>query len=365
VGVRIGITAGMGGTGSTGAGGSGATARPRFAEMTAELADYEQAGVELIVVPELYGFDAVSRLGYVAAKTSQAHLSSGILQLYTRTPALLAMTAASLDDLSGGRFELGIGTSGPQVIEGFHGVPFDAPIGRTREAIEICRQVWRREPLTHTGRHYTVPLPPGEGTGLGKPLKLVDHPVRDRIPITIAAIGPQNVALAAEVANGWQPPFYVPEMAAEVWGGPLREGGAKRDPGLGPLDVQAGVALAIGDDVHQLHDLTRPGRALYIGGMGARGRNFYNDLASRFGYAEAAKEIQDLYLGGHKKEAEAAVPEDLLVKTSLIGSEGHVRDRLSALAESGVTTVTVRPMAPGHAGRVRQVERLRAIADQL
>jgi F420-dependent oxidoreductase-like protein len=363
--VRIGITAGMGGTSSTGAGGSGARARPRFAEMTAELADYEKAGAELIVVPELYGFDAVSRLGYVAAKTSRAHLSSGILQLYTRTPSLLAMTAASLDDLSDGRFELGIGTSGPQVIEGFHGVPFDAPIGRTREAIEICRQVWRREPLTYTGRHYTVPLPPGSGTGLGKPLKLVDHPVRDRIPITIAAIGPQNVALAAELANGWQPPFYVPEKAADVWGGPLREGAAKRDPALGPLDVQAGVALAIGEDVHHLHDLTRPGRALYIGGMGARGRNFYNDLACRFGYAEAARQIQDLYLAGRKKEAEAAVPEDLLVSTSLIGTEGHVRDRLSALAESGVTTVTVRPMAPDHAGRVRQVERLRALADDL
>jgi len=361
--VRIGITAGMGGTGSTGA--TSGAARPRFAEMTAELADYEKAGAELIVVPELYGFDAVSRLGYVAAKTSQANLSSGILQLYTRTPSLLAMTAASLDDLSDGRFELGIGTSGPQVIEGFHGVPFDAPIGRTREAIEICRQVWRREPLTYTGRHYTVPLPPGSGTGLGKPLKLVDHPVRDRIPITIAAIGPQNVALAAELANGWQPPFYVPEKAADVWGGPLREGGAKRDPALGPLDVHVGVALAIGDDVHQLHDLTRPGRALYIGGMGARGRNFYNDLASRFGYAEAARQIQDLYLAGQKKEAEAAVPEDLLVKTSLIGPEGHVRDRLSALAESGVTTLTVRPMAPDHAGRLRLVERLRALADEL
>ena len=361
--MRIGITAGMGGTGSTGA--TSGAARPRFAEMTAELADYEKAGAELIVVPELYGFDAVSRLGYVAAKTSRAHISSGILQLYTRTPSLLAMTAASLDDLSDGRFELGIGTSGPQVIEGFHGVPFDAPIGRTREAIEICRQVWRREPLTYSGRHYTVPLPPGEGTGLGKPLKLVDHPVRDRIPVTIAAIGPQNVRLAAELANGWQPPFYVPEKAADVWGAPLSEGGAKRDPALGRLDVHVGVALAIGDDVHRLHDVTRPGRALYIGGMGARGRNFYNDLASRFGYAEAARQIQDLYLAGQKKEAEAAVPEDLLVKTSLIGSEGHVRDRLSALAESGVTTLTVRPMAPDHAGRLRLVERLRALADEL
>jgi len=381
VGVRIGITAGtagMGSTGSRGAGGAGSAvanangpnassgaARQRFAESTAELADYEKAGAELITVPELYGFDAVSRLGYVAAKTSRAHIASGILQLYTRTPSLLAMTAASLDDLSDGRFELGIGTSGPQVIEGFHGVPFDAPIGRTREAIEICRQVWRREPLTYTGRHYTVPLPPGSGTGLGKPLKLVDHPVRDSIPITIAAIGPQNVALAAELADGWQPPFYIPEKAADVWGGPLTACGARRDPALGPLDVHVGVALAIGEDVHHLHELTRPGRALYIGGMGARGRNFYNDLASRFGYPGAARQIQDLYLAGRKKEAEAAVPEDLLVSTSLIGPEGHVRDRLSALAASGVTTLTVRPLAADHAGRLRLVERLRALADEL
>src|SRR3984893_13098985 len=183
----------------------------RLSAAAARFADYEKAGVELFTVAELYGFDAVSRLGYIAARTTRAHIASGILQLYSRTPTLLAMPAAGVASVSDGRFELGIGTSGPQVIEGFHGVPFDAPIGRTREAIEICRQVWRREPLTYTGRHYTVPLPPGEGTGLGKPLKLVLLAVRDTIPVTIAAIGPQNVALAAELANGWQPPFYIPE----------------------------------------------------------------------------------------------------------------------------------------------------------
>lgn len=349
--VRIGIGAG--------------TAGRRFTAGVAELADYEQAGVEVVFVPELYGFDAVSRLGYLAARLRQARIASGILQLYTRSPALLAMTAAGLDDVSDGRFELGIGTSGPQVIEGFHGVPFDAPIGRTREVIEICRLVWRREPLVYEGRHYTVPLPPGAGTGLGKPLKLIDHPVRDRIPITLAAIGPQNVALAAELAEGWQPPFYIPEKAPEVWAEPLRRGLARRDAALGQLDLHVGVSLAIGDDVGHLHDLDRPGRALYIGGMGARSRNFYNDLACRFGYPEAAKTIQDLYLAGQKREAEAAVPEDLLVKTSLIGSEGHIRDRLAALAESGVTTLTVRPKAPDHAGRVKLVERLRTLLDQL
>jgi F420-dependent oxidoreductase-like protein len=337
----------------------------RLSELGTEPADYEQAGVELITVPELYGFDAVSRLGYLAAKTSAAHLASGILQLYTRTPAMLAMTAAGLDAVSDGRFELGIGTSGPQVIEGFHGVPFDAPLGTTRETIEICRRVWRREPLEFSGRRFTVPLGPGQGTGLGKPLKLIDHPVRDRIPVIIAAIGPRNVELTAELAEGWQPPFVLAEKVSEVWGEPLRAGTAKRDPALGPLDLHAGMTLAIGDDVHHLHERERPGRALYIGGMGARGANFYNNLATAYGYGDEAKVIQDLYLEGRKKEAEAAVPEDLLVKTALIGSQGHVRDRLRALAGAGVRTLTVRPVAEDHASRVRLIERLRTLIDSL
>jgi len=251
------------------------------------------------------------------------------------------------------------------VIEGFHGVPFDAPIGTTRETIEICRRVWRREPLEYQGRHFSVPLPPGQGTGLGKPLKMIDHPVRDRIPITVAAIGPKNVALTAELAEGWQPPFYLPEKVADVWGEPLRAGTAKRDPALGTLDIHAGMSLAIGDDVHHLHDRERPGRALYIGGMGAREANFYNKLATAYGYGDAAKTIQDLYLAGKKKEAEAAVPEDLMVKTALIGTEGHVRDRLRALADSGVRTLTVRPLAGEHASRVRLVEQLRSLIDEL
>jgi len=301
------------------------TAGRRLAELGGELGDFEKAGAEVIFVPELYGFDAVSRLGYLAARTSTAHLASGILQLYTRTPTMLAMTAAGLDAVSDGRFELGIGTSGPQVIEGFHGVPFDAPIGTTRETIEICRRVWRREPLEFSGDRFTVPLPPDQGTGLGKPLKMIDYPVRDRIPVTIAAIGPRNVELTAELAEGWQPPFFLPEKAGDVWGDSLRAGTARRDPALGPLDVHAGMSLAIGDDVHHLHDRERPGRALNIGGMGAREANFYNNLATWYGYGAAAKVIQDLYLAGKKHEAEAAVPEELLVKTALIGTEGHVR----------------------------------------
>jgi F420-dependent oxidoreductase-like protein len=338
----------------------------RLSAAAAGLADYEKAGVELFTVAELYGLDAVSRLGYIAAHTTRANISSGILQLYTRTPTLLAMTAAGLDEVSDGRFELGIGVSGPQVIEGFHGVPYDAPIGRTRETIEICRLVWRREaPLEYRGKYYTVPLPSDQGTGLGKPLKLIDHPLRDRIPITIASIGPKNVELTAELAEGWVPPFYVPEKAAAVWGDALAAGSARRDPALGQLDVHVGASVAIGDDVSHLRDADRPQRALYIGGMGARGQNFYNNLASWFGYPEAAARIQDLYLAGKKKEAEAAVPEDLLVKTSLIGPEGHVLDRLAALAAAGVTTLTIRPLTSDHAERVRVIEQLRSLIDRL
>jgi F420-dependent oxidoreductase-like protein len=333
-----------------------------FAETVAELADYEKAGLGIVFVPEAYSYDAVSQLGFIAAKTERLQIASGILQIYSRTPALTAMTAAGLDYVSGGRFTLGIGASGPQVIEGWHGVPYDAPVGRTRELIEICRMVWRRERLSYAGRHYTIPLPPGEGTGLGKPLKLINHPVRERIPIVVAAVGPKNVALTAELAEGWQPFFYLPEKAPGVWGGPVAEGTAKRDPALGPLDVIAQAPLAIGDDVTGLRDLARPFFALYIGGMGARGKNFYNTLARRLGYEAEAERIQDAYLDGRKDEAAAMVPADLLERTSLIGPEGYVRERLAALRESGVTTLTVTPLAGTHPDRVRLIERAAELA---
>src|SRR5271156_5750128 len=302
-----------------------------FAETVAELADYERAGADIVFVPEAYSFDSVSQLGYIAAKTERLEIASGILPLYSRTPALTAMTAAGLDYLSGGRFTLGLGASGPQVIEGWHGVPYDAPIGRVREVIEICRMVWRRERLVYQGRYYQ--LPREGGTGLGKPLKLINHPVRERIPIALAAIGPKNVEVAAELAESWMPIFYLPEKAAEAGGGAVAEGGAKRDPSLGPLDVVASAQLAIGDDVTHLRDLGRPELALYVGGMGAKGRNFYNTLASRFGYEAEAEAIQEAYLAGRKEEAEALVPADLVERTSLIGPEGYVRERLAAYRE--------------------------------
>ncbi len=346
-----------------------------FAETVAELADYEKAGLDIVFVPEAYSFDAVSQLGFIAARTERLEIASGILQIYTRTPALTAMTAAGLDYVSGGRFTLGIGASGPQVIEGFHGVPYTAPLGRTRELVEICRTVWRRERLEYQGRHYQIPLPADRGTPndndkarVGKPLKLINHPVRERIPVVIAAIGPKNVALAAEIAEGWEPIFYLPERAAEVWGASLAQGRAKRDPSLGDLDVVVAAPLAITDDADTaagLREAVRPVLALYLGGMGAKGRNFYNNLARRYGFEAEAGAVQDLYLAGKKDDAAAAVPDELLRRTSLIGPAGYVRDRLEVLRASGATTLNVTPMAGSAAERVRLIERIRDLAGDL
>ena len=301
-----------------------------FREAVEHVVELEKLGVDLALVAEAYSFDAVSQLGYLAAKTSRIELGSGIFPIYTRTPSLLAMTAAGLDYVSDGRFTLGIGTSGPQVIEGFHGIPFDAPLGRTREVVDICRQVWRRERVRHDGTYYSVPLPADRGTGLGKPLQLINHPVRDRIPITIAALGPKNVELTAEIAEGWQPGFFYPERAEAVWGQALAAGFAKRDPALGPLDILMSAALAIGDDVGDRLAWAKPRLALYIGGMGARGHNFYHSMATRYGFGETADRIQDLYLGGHKAEAIEAVPDELVAHVSLVGPPGFVKERLAA-----------------------------------
>lgn len=320
--------------------------------------ELEKSGLDIAVVAEAYSFDAISQLGYLAAKTDTVELASGVVPLYLRTPSLLAMTAAGLDFVSDGRFRLGIGTSGPQVIEGFHGVEFDAPLGRTREVVEICRKVWRRERLQFAGKHYQIPVPPDRGTGLGKPLQLINHPVRERIPITIAALGPKNVELTAEIAEGWQPVFYLPEKAESVWGGALAAGAAKRDPALGPLDVMVHASLAIGDGVEERLAWVKPQLALYIGGMGARGRNFYHNLATRYGFGEVADRIQELYLSGRKREATDAVPDELVRGISLVGPRGFVAERLAAFAESGVTTVLVSPVVADPGESVRQVEEL-------
>ena len=335
-----------------------------FAETVAELADYEKAGLDIVFVPEAYSYDAVSQLGYVAAKTERLQLASGILQLYSRTPTLTAMTAAGLDYVSGGRFVLGIGASGPQVIEGWHGVPYDAPVGRTREIIEICRQVWRRERLEYSGRYYTIPLPPDQGTGLGKPLKLINHPVRDRIPIFVAALGPKNVELAAELAEGWQPIWYFPEKAASVWGAALAAGRAKRDPSLGPLDVvPATASLAIGDDVAGLLELGRPMQALYIGGMGAKGRNFYNDLVGQVRVRGRGRRDPGRLPGrpegrGRRAGARLAAGGDLADRAALLGGRagGRVPRVRRDHAQRGARWRRT------HAERVRLIEQIRDLA---
>jgi F420-dependent oxidoreductase-like protein len=329
-----------------------------FREAVDEVVELERLGVDIALVAEAYSYDAISQLGFLAAKTSTIELGTGVVPIYVRTPTLLAMTAAGLDYVSDGRFRLGIGTSGPQVMEGFHGVPFDAPIGRTREVVDICRQVWRREKVSYDGKHYQVPLPADRGTGLGKPLRLINHPVRDRIPITIAALGPKNVQLTAEIAEGWQPVFFYPEKADAVWGDALRAGFAKRDPALGPLDVMVSASLAIGDDVEDRLAWAKPQLALYIGGMGARGQNFYHNLATRYGFGEVADRIQDLYLAGKKEEAVHAVPDDLVRHVSLVGPRGFVAERVAAYAEAGVTTLLVHPLTTDQKESARWVEQL-------
>lgn len=316
--------------------------------------ELEGAGLDIVWVSEAYGWDAPTLLGYLAARTEHVQIGSGILPIYSRSPALLAQTAAGLDHLSGGRAILGIGTSGPQVIEGWHGVPYDRPLERTRDVIEICRQVWRREVLAHDGV-YRVPLPEGQGTGLGKPLKLLTHPERERVPIYLAALGPRNVELAAEVAEGWMPIFFVPELAASVWGEALARGARKRLPELGPLEVVAGGMVAVGEGTEPLREWARPALALYLGGMGARGRNFYYDLACRYGYEAEATRVQELYLAGHREEAAGAVPSALVEGTTLIGPPGYVQERLSAYREAGVTVLSVTPLGPDPARVVAKV----------
>ena len=308
--------------------------------------DLEAAGIDMIWAAELYSFDAVSILGYLAAHTERVELGTGIMQLYSRSPTLIATTAAGLDAVSEGRFVLGIGSSGPQVIEGWHGVPFDKPVTRTREIIDICRLVWNRERVVYEGDAYTLPLPPGQGTGLGKPLKMINHPVRSNIPVYVASLGPKNVQLTAEVADGWLPAFFHPDKARDVFGADLAVGAKLRDPALAPLEILAGGTLGIADAAvaKKLRDASRPVTALYVGGMGAKDRNFYNNLFRRYGYEQEAEQIQQLFLEGKKAEAAAVVPDEFLEAMSLVGDEGYVRDRIQAYKAAGVTRLAVTPI---------------------
>jgi F420-dependent oxidoreductase-like protein len=315
-------------------------------EVVGHLQQMEAAGLDIAWVAEAYGFDAPSILGYIAAKTDELAIGSAILNVYSRTPALIAQVTAGLDAVSGGRFELGLGASGPQVIEGWHGMPYTKPLTRTAETIDLVRRMLRREVIEHDGDVFTLPLPADQGLGLGKPLKILTHPVRDRVPIHVAALGPKNVAMTAEHADGWIPIFFHPERFRDVWGDPLEEGLSARDEELGELDTIVSVAFAVAEGEHrtQLLDASRAMYALYIGGMGSRDKNFYNDLAGRYGYEEEAAEIQELYLDGRKDEAAARVPESFIEQTNLIGSEGFIRERIAAYREAGVTTLNVLPM---------------------
>jgi F420-dependent oxidoreductase-like protein len=330
-----------------------------FKEAVDQVVELEKVGVDLVWVAEAYGFDAATLMGYLAARTERVQIGSGILPIYSRTPALLAQTAAGLDYVSGGRAVLGLGASGPQVIEGWHGVAYDKPLARTREIIDICRRVWRREVLTNDGV-YQLPL--SGGTGLGRPLKMITHPVRSSIPIYVAALGPKNVEMTAELADGWLPILFIPEKAKSVWGESLAKGAANRSADLAPLQISAGGMLAVGEGLEKLREASRPMVALYVGGMGAKGRNFYNDLARRYGYEVEAEKIQDLYLEGKKEEAAALVPDEFLEKTSLVGPEGFVKERLAAMAEAGVTDLSITPIGPDP---VRLVEKVKGWIEDL
>jgi F420-dependent oxidoreductase-like protein len=328
-------------------------------ESARQLVRLEQAGLDIAWIAEAYSYDAPSYMGYLAALTERVQIGAGILPLYTRTPTLLAMTAAGIDALSDGRCILGLGASGPQVIEGFHGVPYDKPLARTREIIEIIRSGMRRERLEADGL-YTLPLDKEHGavTGLGKPLKLLTRPERDSVPIYIAALGPKNVEMSAEIADGLIPHLFYPEKVDLAMGEPLKAGAAKRDASLAPLEIVAGGMLAIGEgpETKAMLDFARPIFALYVGGMGAKGKNFYNDLACTYGYEKEAAEIQELYLGGNKRDAEALVPTEWLEAANLVGPASYVKERIAAFAEAGVTSLNVTPVGEDPAAMVGQLK---------
>ncbi|HET6625646.1 MAG TPA: LLM class F420-dependent oxidoreductase [Nocardioidaceae bacterium] len=325
-------------------------------EAADSVAALEKAGLDTVWVAEAYGFDSPTLMGYLAAKTETVQIGSAILNVYSRTPGALAQTAAGLDNVSGGRAILGLGASGPQVIEGWHGMPYDRPLGRTREVVDIVRAALRRETLVHEGKVFTLPLPADQGLGLGKPLKMLTRPERPSVPIYIAALGQKNVAATAEYADGWLPFLFAPEHAASVWGDALGTGAARRPADLGPLEISAGGMVAVGEDVKGLLDLARPVFALYIGGMGAQGKNFYNDLARQYGYEAEAAKIQEMYLGGNKRDAEALVPQELLEMCNLVGPESYVKERIAAFREAGVTSLQITPVADDPAALVRQLK---------
>jgi F420-dependent oxidoreductase-like protein len=319
----------------------------------------DRLGFAVVWAAEAWGSDVVSVLGYLAARTTRVDIGSAVMQIPARTPAMAAMTAATLDTLSGGRFRLGLGVSGPQVSEGWHGVRFDKPLGRTREYVEIVRKAMRRETLQYDGEHYTLPLPDGPG----KALKMIIHPVRERVPVYLAAVGPKNLELAGEIADGLLPLFVAAERAADFLD-PVRAGRARAGLSMDGFDVAPTVPLSVGPDPRACADPVRDYAALYVGGMGSRTQNFYNNIARRMGYEAQAREVQDLYLARQHREAAAAVPYEFVDRTSLLGPPERIADRLVEYAEAGVTTVSVAPYGHGTEDRIESLRVLAGAAER-
>jgi F420-dependent oxidoreductase-like protein len=318
----------------------------------------DRLGYACVWAAEAYGSDAATVLSWVAAQTERIDIGSAVFQIPGRTPALTAMTAATLDTLSGGRFRLGLGVSGPQVSEGWHGVRFDKPLARTRDYVEIVRMALRRETVRFDGAHWTLPLPDGPG----KALKLTVHPVRESIPLYLAAIGPKNLELAGEIADGWLAIFFAPEHSTDLLDA-VRRGRAKAaGRTLDGFDVVATVPVVVGDDLEACADPVRAYSALYIGGMGSRDQNFYNQLVSRMGYDEAAARVQERFLARAHREAADAVPFEFVDRTALLGSKERIAERLPAYAEAGVTMLSVATHAPTLDERVAT---LRTVAEAL
>jgi F420-dependent oxidoreductase-like protein len=305
----------------------------------------ERLGYDSAWAAEAWGTDAVTVLSWLAARTTRIKIGSAILQMPARTPANTAMTAVTLDLMSGGRFLLGLGTSGPQLVEGWHGEPWGKPLARTREYVEIVRSAVRREVLEYDGEHYRLPYRGPGATGVGKPLRLMAHPLRTRIPIYLASLRPRSVELAAEIADGWLPIFFSPERARDAFPAPFARNG---------LEIAPSVPAVLSDDVQSARDALKPYYALYVGGMGARGSNFYNELARRYGFEAAAELIQDAFLAGRKREAAAAVPDELVDEMALVGPRERIAERLAAWRQSGATTLLV---------STRDAATLRAVAE--
>jgi F420-dependent oxidoreductase-like protein len=298
----------------------------------------ERIGYDSAWAAEAWGTDAATVLAWLAATTTTLKVGSAIFQISARTPTNTGMTAATLDLMSGGRFLLGLGLSGPQVVEGWHGEPWGKPIAKMREYVEIVRAVLRRETIEHDGAHYAIPYSGASGSGLGKPLKLMARPLRAEIPIYLGVFKPRAVELAAEIADGWLPIFFSPERARQTFPAPFARGDG--------FDIAPSVPALVAEDVETARDALRPYYALYIGGMGARGANFYNDLVAGYGFEAEAKQIQDLFLGGRQRDAAAAVPDALIDEIALVGPADRIKDRLSAWRESGATTLLISTRDP-------------------